>query len=361
MAIIYDPTKVVGRLASKRKIKRMMKKGNLSLKRAALSMISDVEYIDKTKVLDVALKTVNAYEERIEKIESGFDADKFNISPDDAKQYGYKAKSSGLTSLSKKMPDGPDTALVEYTENRYKRINAELRTGKVSSEIKDYVKDIDNAMDISVLKEKTTLYRGVVVSDDFDPSNLKAGDSFKDKSFASTSPSKGIAKSFSKSIGKKGVLFEIELEAGQKAVDLTQLKAGVVKGEKEILLPRDTEFEVISSRNEDGVKVIKLRPKDQTERIKEAEAKAEEIKKNPKQLIQRVQNEIIFQVKERIKEKYDGEKYEWLPSDADEPDPEHQLLYGTIRTVGVGEMPGDRYGCKCGMRILTDEEKLNLD
>lgn len=85
------------------------------------------------------------------------------------------------------------------------------------------------------------------------------------------------------------------------------------------------------------------------------------ITKSPKQLLQRVGNEIVFQIKEEIKAKYSGEKYEWLPSDADEPDPEHQLKYGRIYTVGEGEMPGDRYGCKCGMRILVNETELELE
>lgn len=82
---------------------------------------------------------------------------------------------------------------------------------------------------------------------------------------------------------------------------------------------------------------------------------------DPRQLIQRVQNEVIFQVHELIKEKYTGEKYEWLPSDAEEPDPEHQAKYGEVYTVGVGEMPGERPGCKCGMRILVNETELKLD
>ena len=85
-----------------------------------------------------------------------------------------------------------------------------------------------------------------------------------------------------------------------------------------------------------------------------------EIVDNPVQLIQRVQNEVLLQVTDRIKQVYNGEKYEWLPSDADEPDPEHQLNYGKIFTIGEGEQPGDRIGCKCGMRILVKEEQLEL-
>ncbi len=81
---------------------------------------------------------------------------------------------------------------------------------------------------------------------------------------------------------------------------------------------------------------------------------------DPRLLIQRVQNEIVLQIRDEIKDKYDGEFYVWLPSDAEEPDPEHQLNYGSTFQVGVGEMPGDRYGCRCGMQILTDDEKLEL-
>jgi hypothetical protein len=85
-----------------------------------------------------------------------------------------------------------------------------------------------------------------------------------------------------------------------------------------------------------------------------------EIVENPKQLIQRVQNEIVFQISKEIKYQYQGEKYRWLPSDADEPDPEHQLNYGKTFVVGEGEMPGERIGCKCGMEILIDETELRL-
>jgi hypothetical protein len=76
--------------------------------------------------------------------------------------------------------------------------------------------------------------------------------------------------------------------------------------------------------------------------------------------IQRIQNNAVYEIAQGIKENYSGESYEWLPSDADNPDPEHQLNYGKIFQVGVGEMPGDRPGCKCGMNILVNETRLNL-
>lgn len=77
-------------------------------------------------------------------------------------------------------------------------------------------------------------------------------------------------------------------------------------------------------------------------------------------LINRVQNLVVYNIQAKVRENYDGEQYEWLPSDADEPRPEHQLLYGTVRTVGIGLMPGEENGCRCGMRLLVDETTLNL-
>lgn len=86
----------------------------------------------------------------------------------------------------------------------------------------------------------------------------------------------------------------------------------------------------------------------------------EEIAKNPKQLVQRVQNEVLTQVSAEIADKYAGEKYTWLPSDAEEPDPLHQLNYGKVFTIGEGEMPGERYGCRCGMLIHVEDSTLEL-
>ena len=96
-------------------------------------------------------------------------------------------------------------------------------------------------------------------------------------------------------------------------------------------------------------------------RIRDDRDQKTEILDDPKLLIQRVQNEVIQQVSSAIKERYQGEFYRWLPSSANEPDPEHQLNYGQVFRIGDGEMPGDRYGCQCGMEILTDGKTLDLN
>jgi hypothetical protein len=89
-----------------------------------------------------------------------------------------------------------------------------------------------------------------------------------------------------------------------------------------------------------------------------------ELLDDPAQLIQRVQNEVVFQVHEKIKENYGGQRARWLPSSADEPRPEHQLNYGKEYVIGEGidgVEPGDEYGCQCGVEILTDDNQLQLD
>jgi hypothetical protein len=100
------------------------------------------------------------------------------------------------------------------------------------------------------------------------------------------------------------------------------------------------------------------------ENEKDSGASASEAKETAlnekKLLVNRVQNEVVTQVANEIKDQYEGEYYIWLPSDALEPDPLHQLNYGKKFQLGKGEMPGDRYGCRCGMQILVSDDTLQL-
>jgi hypothetical protein len=118
------------------------------------------------------------------------------------------------------------------------------------------------------------------------------------------------------------------------------------------------DLDFISKRSVSSIALKTL--KSYKERAKGDPDLRDELKADPAQLIQRVQNEVLLQVTDEIKDKYSGEYYVWLPSDADEPDPEHQLNYGQTFQIGDGEMPGDRIGCRCGMQILTEDDKLQL-
>lgn len=98
-------------------------------------------------------------------------------------------------------------------------------------------------------------------------------------------------------------------------------------------------------------------------RIKDETLSKTDMKKDPALLINRVQNEINFQITREIQDKYKGERARWLPSSAGEPDPEHALNYGKEYIIGEGingEEPGDRYGCQCGQEILVNETQLEL-
>ncbi len=77
-------------------------------------------------------------------------------------------------------------------------------------------------------------------------------------------------------------------------------------------------------------------------------------------MVSRVKSAILNQVSKDIKEKYRGEAYIWLPSTATVPDEKHALNYGGIFQIGKGEMPGERWGCQCGMQILVNDSKLEL-
>lgn len=80
-----------------------------------------------------------------------------------------------------------------------------------------------------------------------------------------------------------------------------------------------------------------------------------------KNMVREIENAALYEISNQIKSSYRGEFYIWLPSDAETPDPEHQLKYGKTFQIGVGEIPGDRYGCHCGMQILVDETRLELE
>ncbi len=134
------------------------------------------------------------------------------------------------------------------------------------------------------------------------------------------------------------------------------LKANVSLKQSALSFVNDLDFISPKSVTSIALKTIKAYKK----RIKDDPSIKDEILADPKQLIQRVQNEVITQVAGEIRDKYSGEFYIWLPSDADEPDPEHQLNYGKEFQIGDGEQPGDRYGCRCGMQILVKDSSLDI-
>lgn len=90
-------------------------------------------------------------------------------------------------------------------------------------------------------------------------------------------------------------------------------------------------------------------------------AKASVLATNGEKLLrQRIESLVIYAEIQQIKQDNEGEQYEWLPSSSENPDPQHQLLYGKTFLIGEGDdegnMPGERYGCNCGMRIFNSKK-----
>ena len=123
----------------------------------------------------------------------------------------------------------------------------------------------------------------------------------------------------------------------------------------------DMEFVTKKEMTNVVLKAVKQYKKKYAGLIKEDVPKTEAIAETlneKKMLVNRVQDTVVFQISQSVKENYEGEYYKWLPSDAEIPDPLHQLKYGKTFQIGDGEQPGDRFGCRCGMEILTKEKNL---
>lgn len=155
----------------------------------------------------------------------------------------------------------------------------------------------------------------------------------------------------------KAVLKKIAPESKIKKLVAKRATGKIVLKKAALSFLNDVEFLSKKKVSATALKVIKA----YQQRVVDQGIEENTFLDRPSLLINRVQNLVCVELAKEIKEVYNGERYEWLPSDADEPDPEHQLLYGQIFVVGDGEMPGERVGCRCGMRILVNETKLNLE
>lgn len=147
----------------------------------------------------------------------------------------------------------------------------------------------------------------------------------------------------------KGRLLNSDLELKQLALQSILKATSLSKREVEA-----TVYKVVDNYEE---KMKKLKK----EKVRAFKAKA---LNNEVLLKDRIENLVLWNEVQHLKEEHQGQYYRWLPSSAKEPDPEHQLLYGKIFKVGEGDkdgnMPAERYGCKCGMQILTAQEAKEM-
>ena len=159
---------------------------------------------------------------------------------EEAKSWGDNHYASWRGNLS----SGEATALMEYRGSEYAHINEYLRTegGTLSSE-SDRVGKIDSAFrKAPVLDRDVAVYRGMSSIE-----GLKPGMTISDKGYVSTTFHEMAAERFSRS-KKKGIVAEIKVKKGKKALYLDKIEVGEPSwGELELLLPRGSSFRVLST------------------------------------------------------------------------------------------------------------------
>lgn len=181
-------------------------------------------------------------------------------------EYAALAASS-RTALSRDAVNAVD----DYTGmGMYRRINDPLRenpnlTGDAALDLfngrgvmRQIVKGVDDAIATSAAPRDMLVYRGVRGERSIKQmSALKAGDTFVDPGFGSTTASGETGAGFSKSHLGKGVVLEIEVPKGHPALPFAN-SANQSAPESEILLPRGTRYSVIAVEERDGQKVIRM-------------------------------------------------------------------------------------------------------
>lgn len=136
--------------------------------------------------------------------------------------------SGGLT-------DSEKDALYAYSDSSH--INASLRAGNVPDDLTEQLKNLDSAFSKASLPSSITSYR-IVDSGAWEKmQSMKAGDTFVDPTFVSTSPS-----GYPESKASPRYQMTISLPKGAHAIVLKDLSA--YQGEDEITIGRGSKFRV---------------------------------------------------------------------------------------------------------------------
>ena len=185
--------------------------------------------------------------------------EKYFVKPDDeAKAVAGDVADTGVPTIPQSKISKMKSALSWYMGSGHFSINNALR-GKTSMtrEKQANISDLDDLFDLAPRTEKPmVLFRGIGEKDEYD--NIIPGDTLSDKGFISTSFEPSVAESFGDSGHPQGIVLEIYLPEGSKAVygrgagdestgSLTPGNWG--GGENEVILPRGTEFYIVDVAN----------------------------------------------------------------------------------------------------------------
>jgi hypothetical protein len=129
-----------------------------------------------------------------------------------------------------------------------------------STTIGEYVKGLDNAM--QPVAEARTLYRGIKMTPD-QAQNLKAGQTFTNTSFMSTSKAEEVGRLFAGNEQDGGnVIFEIITNKGSvKGADVDNVLGSNAFKEDEVILGRNQQFDITNVEYRNGRKYVTMKPK----------------------------------------------------------------------------------------------------
>lgn len=154
-----------------------------------------------------------------------------------------------------------------YTENGYhEKINNALRTGysddiSVQNDILSLDKLFEQIPSIHIPQTDIKVYRGTVLTEELKEilnGNSKT-DVFTDKAFVSTSKRKDVAEHFAEPFfirNQDKILLQITIPKGSKVIDDEKIPSAFrskMSNEKEVLLPRNAQFRVLSYDKENKI------------------------------------------------------------------------------------------------------------
>ena len=145
------------------------------------------------------------------------------------------------------------TTIKNYSGYAASNLNPALRGGKsLNASHAKMTEALDSAIQKSELPHDVTVYRGLSSAASKMAFFATPGSVFSDKAYASTTVDKAVGKR----IGEGGVLLEIKLRKGTKALPIDGLSR--YPEERELLLPRNTSYKIKSKTWDAGNKAWKL-------------------------------------------------------------------------------------------------------
>jgi hypothetical protein len=165
----------------------------------------------------------------------------------------------GSTKLSKPLTEPELNAIKYYMGHGYTDLNGHLRgkpsLEKLTPDNQKALADLRAAMSRAETTKSEKVYRGITAEAFKD---LKVGDTFIDKGFSSVSRDRDQADYFKDRFGHKGLVMEIQVPKGTKAIDISETNPLNAR-EQEMLLNEGMNFKIVS-KSANRVRVMIVPP-----------------------------------------------------------------------------------------------------